>query len=252
MTQLSRLPTSMNPRKILTALFIGGIALTGCSDNKSKAPGPVPGTSGKKTTTPPANYSSAYIRANLISPREVTERMREIKVVLEGLKDNKAPSCSLSGVRLPDKPEITTRQFTRQADPRSEVRYAQLVARYNDSQEAAAAFQSLQKKAYSCPAKRSVPPKRIDKDTFVFAHDDTWKIQEGSIAGWQHLRGHERQVVPPSQTRYNVFFIMYDYAVRGNVILSTLYMERTEPGKSSNPTAKRATDVLTRQLQKFG
>lgn len=251
MTKLPPPPAAANPHKILVALLIGGIALTGCSDDQGKATGPAPSTPGT-ATTPPPNYSSAHIRANLISPDEVTKRMREIRVVLEGLKDGKAPSCSLSGVRLPDDPEITTRQFTRQANPRDEVRYAQLIARYPDSRGAAAAFQSLQKKARSCPAKRSVPPKRIDKDTFVFAHDDTWKVQEDSVAGWRHLRGHERQVVPPSQTRYNVFFIMYDYAVRGNVVLSTLYMERTEPGKSGDPTAKRATDVLTRQLQKFG
>lgn len=252
MTKFPRTPATIGLHKLLVTLCIGSITLAGCSDgDKIKATTPTPSTPTKAAPSP-SNYSSAHIKANLISPNEIADRMREIEVALDGLKDNKVPLCSLSGVELPGDPDITKRQFSRQATPPGDVKYAQLVARYNSPQEAATAFQSLQQKARSCPKKRHVPPKRTDRDTITSSHDDTWKVEEGTVAGWQHLRGYERQVVPPSRTQYNIFFLMYDYAVRGNTLLSTLYTERTKPGKSGDPIAGRATEVLTKQLQKFG
>jgi len=246
-----RASSRINLHKILAAACVSGITLTGCNGNKSESSSPAPSTP-TKAVTPTPNYSLEQIKANLIPPSAIAERMREIRVVLEGLKDKKVPSCSLSGVKLPNDPDIITRQFTRQAQPRDEIRYAQIIARYNSPQDAESAFQKIHKKANSCPPKRHFPPKRIDQKTYSFAHDDTWKVEEGEISGWRHLRGYERQVVPPSQTRYNVFYVMYDYAVRGNVVLGTLYMERTEPGESGKPIAKRATNILAKQLQKFG
>jgi hypothetical protein len=46
--------------------------------------------------------------------------------------------------------------------------------------------------------------------------------------------------------------VLYDYALRGNLIVATMYYERTEPRQSGDPVVKRATEVLTKQLRRLG
>jgi len=59
-------------------------------------------------------------------------------------------------------------------------------------------------------------------------------------------------VEPPRTSKYNVFYDVYDYAVRGNVEVSSLYWERVKPTAPGDQIAKKATAVLTKQLQKIG
>ncbi|KAB2341287.1 hypothetical protein [Actinomadura rudentiformis] len=178
--------------------------------------------------------------------------MRQIDIGLDSLQKKQAPMCSLSGTRLPGRYGAAVRQFSNTISGKGEIKYAQLIARYTDAQGAATAYEVLRKAARSCPPKRHVPPKRLNENFTLFEHDDTWKVTEGNLAGWAHLRGFEQHVEPPSQTKFNVYYFIYDYAHRGNVVTATLYWERTEPKKSGDPIAQRATELLTRQLQKIG
>jgi hypothetical protein len=40
--------------------------------------------------------------------------------------------------------------------------------------------------------------------------------------------------------------------MRGNVVIASVYWQRVRPKKPGDPIAKRATELLTTQLQKFG
>jgi len=237
-------------RSLFIAVCASVITLTGCSSNSSNIATP-PASATIKTSPPPPSYSSEHIKRNLIPSSEVAKNLRQIEVIFEGAKEKKVTSCSLSKVELPENPEIITRQLIKNDHPSTEVHYIQLIARYENSQKADVAFQKVRAKARSCPPKQNIPPKRTSRGTTMFPHRDTWKIEEGSIAGWQHLRGHERREFPRSMTRYNISFMVYDYAVRGNVLVCTYYSERQNPGESSNPIVRRATEILTKQLQKF-
>ncbi|ACY96723.1 hypothetical protein Tcur_1138 [Thermomonospora curvata DSM 43183] len=254
MKHLSLTNIPIKPHGTFAIICASCIALASCSSDtdppKAATATPTPGRS--TTTSPPApNYSLKHIKENLIPPKEVTEGLREIKVKFLGVKEGKVASCSMSEVELPGEPEVITRQFIKSGHPPTETHYIQLIARYNAPQGAHKAFQKIQIKARSCPPKQDVPPRRTTEGTTILPHKDTWQTKEGTIEGWQYLRGHERREVPRSMTRYNVYFMMYDYAVRGNVLVCTYYSERREPGKSGDPIAKRATEILTKQLKMF-
>lgn len=235
----------------LVVICTGVIVLTGCSSGSTSTATSPPPETPTKTATPPPIYSSEHIKKNLIPPEEVAKNLRKVEVAFQGAKEGKATSCSLSKVELPGDPETIARQLVRNNHPSTEIHYIQFIARYKDPQEAGAAFQKVQNKALSCPPKQNVPPKRTSRGTTMLPHKDTWKTEEGIVAGWRHLRGHERRTFPRSMTRYNISFMVYDYAVRGNVLVCTYYSERQNPGESSTPITKRATEILTRQLQKL-
>ncbi|GAA3943757.1 hypothetical protein GCM10023085_27130 [Actinomadura viridis] len=171
---------------------------------------------------------------------------------MEALKERQVPLCSLSGGNLEGKPTITTRQYSNKKQGADEIKYAQLLARYDDGNAAKDAFQALRSKIEACPAKRSVPAKRVRKNVLLLAHEDTWKSAENNTGGWTHLRGVEEQTYAATATKFNVLHFVYDYALRGNIIIATVYWERAEPKTSTDPAARRATEVLTKQLQKFG
>lgn len=173
-------------------------------------------------------------------------------VAVSALTKKQAPMCSLSGIELVGDPEIITRQFTNPYDRNTEPRYAQIFARYSDVAVAEAMYSTAVKAARSCPGEQHIPPKKISKNFILFEHDDTWELSEDTITGWRRLRGFEKHVEPPSATKRNVFYFVYDYAQRGNVFMTTLYWERTEPSDSGQKISQRATTILAKQLTKFG
>lgn len=240
-----------NTRQLSLLALACTLTLISCSDKKDKAAPPTPSRSTSASTLPPS-YSSAQIKGGLLSSREIGSDVREIKVAVEALKDRRAPMCSLSDVTLPGKPEIITRQFTNRAKVRGEIKYAQLVARYDSPNDATGAFGSLRDKARSCPSRKRIPAKKIRENFTLFSHDDTWKTNERPVEGWTHLRGLEKQEFARSLSKFNIFHYMYDYAVQGNVVIATLYWERAEPGQPESPISERATELLTKQLRKFG
>jgi len=205
------------------------------------------------TSTPPPTYSSAQVKARLLTADEIGNGMREVSPEFLPFQKRKAPSCSLSGISLPSDPELIFRQYSNRArHARDEVKYAQLTARFDRPADATKAYNQLKKKAYSCPSKQYVPPRRVRKNYTLFPHNDTWKVSEGTLLNWSHLRGSEKQVIPRRYTKHNVLYYTYDYALRGNLVIATAYWERAEPGQSGSPAAQRATEILKKQLKKFG
>ncbi|MFP3961397.1 hypothetical protein SMC26_03620 [Actinomadura fulvescens] len=230
-----------------------GLVLAGCGGDDKKS-GP------KKSSTPPSpspsaqpSYDAAKVREALLKPGEIGKGLREVQVSLLPLQDKQIPICSLGGAKVDGEPRITIRQFTDRKSSTSRTNYSQLVAHYDDSAAASQAFAKVKTKATACPAKKRVNAKRIPgKRVVLFSHDDTWKTSGDSVEGWTHLRGFERQLYSASQTTENVLFFVYDYAVRGNVLVTTVYWERTKPSKSGEPVAARAMEILTKQLRKIG
>jgi hypothetical protein len=234
---------------------VAALALSGCGGGGGHGkPHPTGSTSraATPTTPPPPTFTTDHVKSALLNKREIGSGIQQIDIAIESIRNGKVALCSLSGAKLPGKPQLGTRQYIKPNDKVSEVKYAQMVALYNDVTAAASAFSELKSKAISCPKKQHVPPKRVSSNFTLFAHDDTWKTSEDEVAGWTHLRGFEQQVYPTSLTKHNVFYYIYDYAVRGNLVFTSVYWERTDPGKSGDPIAKRASDLLTKQLQKIG
>jgi hypothetical protein len=226
------------------------LAVSGCS-KKEPAAKPIAAEPSPPPTTPPS-FTAEHVRASLIEAKEVGPQVKQISPVADFLEDNRVPMCSLTGIKLPGQPRLAVRQFTNPAKGKGEIKYAQVVAYYGDRTAASNAYMMVQKKARSCPPKQHVPAKKIRNNFTLFPHDDTWKITEGTLGGWTHIRGSEKHVEPPSLTKYNVYHLTYDYNLRGNVFIASLYYERTEPKESGEPVAGRATGVLTKQLRKIG
>ncbi|MFI0451091.1 hypothetical protein [Actinomadura sp. 6N118] len=220
-------------------------------EDKQSRPSATP-TQSAPAVAPPPNLSTQQVKAGLLSSREVGSEIKQTGIAVEAIQKKQAPMCSLSGIKLPGQPETTIRQFSNPATGKGEVKYAQLIARYQDAPGAANAYAALQKAARACPSKQHVPPKKVNANFTLFAHDDTWRVSEDSLAGWTHLRGFERQKYSASASKENIFYFTYDYAVRGNLVITTLYWERTSPSKPSDPISKRAAELLDKQLKKLG
>jgi hypothetical protein len=234
------------------ALTVSALAMTGCGGGDEPKASPRPSKAAPSTSAPPPLYTAEQVKRGLLAPGEIGSGIREIRTVADVLKDGSAPICSLTATGLEGDPQITTRQFTSRASGKDEVKYTSVLARYDTAEAATASYEALKKKARACPAKRRVPAKKIREDFTLYAHDDTWKVSEDTLAGWNRLRGTEQQEYSSSTTEYNIFHVMYDYAARGNLVLATMYYERTEPKQSGEPVAERATGVLTKQLRKIG
>lgn len=227
-------------------------AITACSSDGSAQQRTASPQPSKTSPTPTPTYSARHVEARLLSAEEIGDDIIQSAVRFVPLLERKAPMCALSGVTLPGNPKLIIRQFGNRAEPKDEVRYAQLIALYPDARQARSGFEEIRKKVQACPEKQHVPPRRISAKSTLLAHDDTWSYTEDSIAGWEHIRGSEKQVTPRRSTKYNVFYRMHDYALRGNVVITSAYWERTEPDESGDLVAKRATDLLIKQLRKLG
>lgn len=235
-----------------TTLAVTLIAAPACSDSEPKKPALPIKTWSPAPSAPEPTYKAEQIKAALISPKEVGGDVQEVQVALESMARSRAPMCSLTDAKIANNPKIAARQFQNPQNGKGEIKYAQLFALFKSSTEAASTYKELLDKARSCPAKQHVDARKIKKNFILLSHNDSWRVTETPVAGWTHFRGVEEHVEPPSETKYNVYHFMYDYARRGNVIISTLYWEPTEPKGSADPIIKRADEVLSKQLQKIG
>ncbi|MEV4252558.1 hypothetical protein AB0J52_05255 [Spirillospora sp. NPDC049652] len=230
---------------------VTALALTGCGGSHKKAP-PSPSAPATSPSNPPPSYSAEQVKAALLAPADIKKGIHQIKVVLDPLKYDKVPICSLTGFKMPGTPQLTTRQFVNDTLGADQFQYVQLVARYNDAASANSAYSSLSNAANKCPKRRHVPPKKVTENFTIFSHNDTWKVTGDAIQSWAHLQGTEQQVYPPDATKYNVYNVFYDYAARGNVVIATMYAQRTTPKASATPIAQQAATVIQKQLGKFG
>jgi hypothetical protein len=235
-----------------TYLVLTGLVLGGCGGrgDAKQSPAESPPKAAEPNTSQPS-YELKEITSSLLEPKDIGPGVERQAATIEGIKDSGAPSCAGSAIRLPGKPQLTARQF----GPRSRysgVYYAYTVAVFNDGESAAQAFDAIKKKVNACPSKRHVPAKRLPRNIVTISHDDTWKVTEDTLSGWTHVRGFEKHMEPPSSGVLNVFFASYDYVIRGNAVISSLYFERVRRTASGDPIAKRATKLLTRQLREIG
>jgi hypothetical protein len=201
------------------------------------------------TAPRPTLYALDDVRTALIGPQEVGRHVRTQPPRFPGLTRAGAPMCSASTIRLPGSPTTLGRQL--EASPRGYLgaHYIQLVAVYASPASASRALARIGARAAGCPRKRHLPGKRINKRLYTLDHTDTWRLTRDTIGGWRHLRGFEKRVEPPSSSRYNAFYDVYDYVHKGNLLIASLYWERVEPTATPGTTiATRATRVLHKQL----
>ncbi|MFC5185451.1 hypothetical protein [Actinomadura harenae] len=230
---------------------VTALSLTGCGGSHKKT-APTPSAPTTPPTSPPASFSTEQVKAALLAPTDIKKGIHEIKVVLDPLKLDKVPICSLTGFKMPGSPQLTTRQFVNDTLGADQFQYAQLIARYDDATSANSAYSALSNAANKCVKRRHVPPKKVTDNFTIFSHNDTWKVTDAAVQSWAHLQGTEQQVYPPDATKFNVYNVFYDYASRGNVVIATMYAQRTAPKVSAAPIAQQASTVLQKQLGKFG
>lgn len=235
----------------VTCLATASLALTGCGGgHKKTAPSSKPVTT--RASTPIPVLDVTHVRTSLLKPAEIASNLKPQPPTFPGLTEGAVPSCSVSTIPLPGAPKTISRQLETSSKGYTGAHYIQLVAVYPDIASASEAAKMIRTRVRACPAKRHFPEKKLGGRRFAIAHDDIWTVTESTIGGWTHIRGFEKHVEPPSTSIYNVFYDVYDYAIHGNVVLTSLYWERVKPSVSGDTIAKKATGILNRQLPKIG
>jgi hypothetical protein len=242
-------------RSLVTCLAAVAVVAIGCgggdgAKKEKQSAGPTAASS--QPSTPPPTFGVDHVRTSLLPPKDVASGVKPQAPTYPGLTEAAVPGCSASSIALPGRPKTLGRQLETEKRGYTGTHYIQLVAVYPDADAASGAMARVRTKAKACPAKRHFPGKRLGEKRFSIEHTDTWTVTEDVIAGWTHIRGFEKHVEPPSTSKYNVFYDVYDYAVRGNVVMASLYWERVKPTVQGQQIAKEATTVLTKQLQEIG
>lgn len=239
---------SLSRRFALPASLL--LLLTGCGgggDGSVKAPHTVR----PKDPQAAIAYTAQHVKSALLSAGDISPSTRETALTILGLTKGSVPSCADSIVRLPAGTGTAARQFG-PPDPRyTGENYAVLAAVYPDAASASAAFGRVRAAFLACEDKRQVQAKKVHHDQTTLAYDETWTRTTDGVAGWTHLRGFEKRTYSPNLSVINVEYQAYDYALRGNAVISTLYWKRGKPSMSADPVAKQATALLTRQLAKI-
>jgi hypothetical protein len=235
-------------------LAAGALVITGCGGGGHAAK-TTPTPSARPTAapvTPPPTFTPQHVKSSLIGAKDIASNVSSEPLFVAGLTQQAAPSCSDSYIDLPGKPKITAREFANRTDIYTGMHYAQLVAVYADPASANQAYGVIHTKVDACPKKEHVPGKKLPNNKFTIEHDNTWTVTDEPVAGWTHVRGFQKHVEPHSTSIYNVFYLVYDYATRGNVVLTSLYVQRGKPSLAGDSVGKKATALLAKQLQKIG
>lgn len=247
--------SSRRSRSLSLFLAVAAAVSAGCGGGEH----PRTAKDAARSETPAAPRASAppifdvdHLRTSLLPPKDVAARAKIQAPTYPGLTNATVPGCSASSVHLPGKPKTLARQLESRKPGYVAAAYIQLVAVYPDATAASDAMDEVRTKARACPAKHHFPAKRRGKKVIEVEHTDTWTTTEDTVAGWTHVRGFEKLLAPRSASKFNVFYNVYDYATRGNVLAASLYWERVASAAPGRPTADRATAVLTKQLTKFG
>ena len=225
------------------------MVLAGCSEDKAE---PSPTTAATPTPPPVPVYTFEQAKGGLISIKDLGGKWTRSNLPITSFKEGELRGCSNSKIELPGDPETSSRIF---GEPKYETRganYGHFIAVYPDAAQAVQAMDNAREELSKCPASKKIPLKRLSEKKFTYQHDDTWKLTEDEVAGWRHIRGFEKSVYPPAISNINVFYFSIDYAQRGNLIFSSIYWKRVTPKDSGDPIAEKATELLTKQLNRFG
>jgi hypothetical protein len=239
-------------RTLVACLTLAGLVVTGCGGGHSKKTNhPTVSKPTPPVSTPPPSYEPEQVRKSLVSAKDVSSDLSPRKPDVPGFKDAAVAVCVVTPQALPGSPSITVQQFNDAGDLLLGLNYDELAAVYGDESSASKAYELIKSKVQACPAKRRIAPKQVDQNKVQISFEHTWSSSEDVISDWHHLRGIEKDVHPAGTTN-NVTYIVYDYATRGNVLVATLFWQKVSPKKSIDSFAKQATDILTKQLTKFG
>ncbi|MCO5992618.1 hypothetical protein [Actinoallomurus rhizosphaericola] len=239
------------PRAFAPAVVAAGVLLAGCGGGGHKTAGSAspsaPRPSASPSPTP--SYTSGRVKAALLSAEDIDSHVAPVPPSTPALQRRAVPSCSLSAIKPSGSPDAVVRQF--RASRYSGANFGQIALTYPDAAAAAAMFATIRAKVTACPSSRHVPQKTLSGGSIALAHDDTWHPSEETTPGWAHVRGTERTTISPSSSVINVFYRIYDYVSRGNVVLVSMYWERVAPKASADKVARKATSLLTKQLARL-
>ncbi|MFI0353464.1 hypothetical protein [Actinomadura sp. 9N407] len=150
-------------RSYSVLLAVSVLTLASCGGDENKA---VPSQSAAPTPAPPPTYTEKQVEKGLLTPGEISPKVKEISTVAEVLKNGGVPICSLAAAKLPGNAHITSRQFNSKESGKGDIQYTQVLALYDTPPTAMAAFEALKKKANSCPPKQNVPPKKNPRELY--------------------------------------------------------------------------------------
>lgn len=243
---------------LVVSLVLAGLVLAGCGGGEStpktaKSTSATPAQS-SSPASPPPHFTSQQVLRRLVSAKDIGPHFKQTIIGTRALIQGKAIMCSQAGVKLPGKPEIGARQYTASVRVPNDMYYSQFIALYPDQDQAGRAFSALTAAAAKCPQKQHVPARKDSTtNATLFAHDDTWTLSpQDVVENWNHFHGWERGVFHVSSKKDDIGFYAYDYSVRGNLLIATLYSERTVPKDTGDAIKQRASAVLTKQLKALG
>ncbi len=244
---------------LVVSCVFAGLVVAGCGGghtkpSATKTGSTAPASPTATTSSPPPTYTADQVVKRLLSAKDIGPKFKATIIGTRALIEGKAIMCSQSGVKLPGKPTIGERQYTASVQVQNDQYYSQFVTLYADSTQAAQAFAALKTAAQACPPKQHVAARKDSTtNATLFSHDDTWTLSpQDEIQGWTHLHGWEREVYQTGKNKQDITYDAYDYSVRGNLLISTLYAERTIPQDKGDAIAQRASTVLLKQLRAFG
>ncbi|MGI8330742.1 hypothetical protein ACRYCC_12315 [Actinomadura scrupuli] len=242
---------------IVVCLVLAGLTSAGCGGDASpkKSKSASSASAGVSSpTSPPPHFTSQQVLRGLLKAKDIGPRFKQTIIGTRALLEGKALMCSQSGVKLPGKPETGLRQYTASVRVSNDMYYSQFIALYPDQKQADGAFAALKAAATACPPKQHVASRKDSTtNATLFAHDDTWTLApQDVVQNWTHLHGWERGVFHTHPKKDDIIFYSYDYSVRGNLVIVTLYSERTVPKDSGDAISKRASTVLSKQLKALG
>ncbi|WP_460301799.1 hypothetical protein [Actinocorallia aurea] len=223
---------------MLTAIGCGG------KDKSDPSPKPTP------TPTRVPIYTIEQVERVLLSAHDLGKDWTKEEVP-SAYKERKVRGCSESKITLTGDPETRVMKFGAPKFATRGANYAQLVAVYENEDEADAAMEAISQKLSKCPKSKKIKFKQLPDDKFIYQHDDTWSLDKTDLGQWIWLRAREKSVYPRSVSDINVFHFSIDYAQRGNVVLTSMYWQRKTPKDSGDPIAEKATEILKKQLERF-
>jgi hypothetical protein len=204
--------------------------------------------------SPTPSYGMNQIAKTLLTPTEVAPRLTIASSanLLEAIPTDDVPACSDSLITLPNVLAYASQQFEGPDYRTTGINYLQVAALFATPATARSAFSSIQQKIGKCPPKKSFPETQVSSGLYRLPHTDAWKTTHRTLPGWTGVDGFEKNIYPPNSAVDNVYYGEFDYALRGNLVLSLVYWRRTTPATRPDIVTTPASAVLLKQLAKIG
>ncbi|WP_344822995.1 hypothetical protein [Actinocorallia longicatena] len=232
---------------------MAGLLATGCSGDKDET-GPSPSPSTGPSGTPPPVFTLEQVETALLTrgdygknwavPAPERRRTSLVKKQIE--------TCTYGKLDPPGTPQFAAQQYSEKSGRLDGGNRSELIMVYPTAEEASGAFARTQEKLKDCRPKKRVPPSPIPSSTrFLASFDATWTPTEEPIGEWRRSGGLQKGVYS-TYIKHNIAYTFFDYALRGNVLVSSIYWQATEPRTKVDPIKKRAEELLTKQLERIG